>query len=354
MKDTFKKAIILGAAAAFAFSMAAVSFAREGDSGNDNSSSSTATSSDRSGETIRTIIEEGRQKIEDLKNQIKDQRDQLKEKFQSARDEFKSKIDEINQDRKDLLTSIGEIKKQKTEEARNKARGRAVEGAQKLAGNVAMALVNRLGALENKLSGSKLLDTDKVTIKAEIDTNINWLNAKVIEIGNTASTSATTTKMQVQEIRDYSDTVKITVKRVSGEILAGRLNYIVSREETLANTLASDIAALKAAGKNTVLVESQLSDAKARIPAVKQKIADAMAQFKLITSLGAIKTNYEAGQALVKDARNMLDDVHKALSRVRGAINSLRGNGGLDTATTTPPVATTTPPVATTTATTTP
>lgn len=272
--------------------------------------------------------EEQKRKAEAVREQWKEQREEAKQKLEGIKWEYKAKLESIKTERKEFTDSIKAVGVEKLEIRKKEIKNKAIEKANKVLQNATGAMINRLEALKNKVDGAKLLDADKATIKTEIDTDINWLKTKTTEVGATASTSATTTKIQTQEVRDYWDKVKTTVKRVSGEILAGRLNYIVSRTETLASTLATDIAALKTAGKDVVAIEAKLNDAKAKIPAVKQKIADAVAKFKLITSLDTAKTNYEAGQALIREAKAMLNDVHVALVQVRGAASSLAGING--------------------------
>lgn len=346
MKDLLKKLTALGVVSAIALTLAATALAEDNDDRDDGAARATSTSTSSPVKRFRdqrpNLLGERKNAQEKLRDQrkemeekLKETKVQLQEKFKQNREEFKTRVTELKTDRKELQSSISDARKQKKEEVKNKV----WEKAHKAIGNMMGAMVNRLEALKNKTEGGKLLEADRVAIVAEINKEIDILKAKQSQLGTASTTSTTTIKQLSLETKGYWDTVKTVTKRVSGEILAGRLNLIVSKTETLAATLTTDIGALKAKGADTAVIEAKLNDAKAKIPAVKQKVADAMAKFKLITTLENTKQNYEAGQALIKEAKTMLNEVHRALAQVGGAAKALRGG---TTATTTPPVATTT------------
>jgi uncharacterized protein YukE len=282
-----------------------------------------------------------RENFQAVQEQWKQQREQLNGQFQNIKDEFKNKLDQIKQEGDNFKNALKDLKL-KGGDKNGERRGKALEQAHNLADNIVGAMVNRLNALKNRIDGSKLLDADKTSTKAELDVNINWLNAKAAELNAIASsttatsTMASSTKDKIQEIRSYWGTVKITIQRVSGEILAGRLNYILSKTDELTAKLTTDLAALKAAGKDTTALDAKLADAKAKMPAVKQSVADALAKFKLITDATTAQANYDAGQTLIRDAKNALADIRSSLEQVQRGVSSLQG------VTVTPPVATTT------------
>jgi hypothetical protein len=292
----------------------------------------------------REEIKKQMQKAIEVFNQ---KREEAKNEFEHAREDYKNKIEEVKQDKKELSDSLKEDKKSHNEESREKV----VEKAHNMIDNTIGAMVNRLEALKNKVNGVKLLEADKTEITAEINKDILWLNTKSTELQNmassttaTASTTALEIRTKSKEVKAYWDTtIKVTVKRVSGEILAGRLNYIVSKEEELANTLTTEIATLKTAGKNVASLELSLADAKAKIVTAKAKIAEAKVKFKTIVSADTSKGIYEEGKNLVDSAKDVVKEANKLLINVRNGAGLLGGTSVTVTGTATTTATSTTP-----------
>lgn len=345
MKDILKKIATYGIIASFAFILAVPVLAREsemrnGNDGDEAEGDSTAKPTlfmNQIREEAREQIQERRaeikEKMEQAKEEFKQQREEAKNKFEEAREQYKQKIEEVKLDRKELVDSIKNAAKVRQQEAKNKV----YEKAHNMLGNTVGAMINRLNALTNKVNGAKLLDADRTEILAEIKVNTDWLKAKQAEIQamassttSTASTTAQAIKEKSKEVKAYWETVKVTVKRVSGEILAGRLNYIVSKEEELANTLTTEVATLKAAGKDVATLETSIAETKAKIVTAKAKIAEAKAKFKTITTPELVKTAYSEGQNIIKEAKSMVNEIHRALVKVKNGANAINGNDADD------------------------
>jgi len=302
---------------------------------------------EENGNGRKGIIEALKNQIEKAREDFKNQREEAKKEFEHAREEYKNKVEEVKQDKKEFSDSVKEDKKNHSEESREKV----VEKAHSMIDNTIGAMVNRLEALKNKVNGVKLLDADRAEIVAEINKEILWLNTKSTELQNVASSTAVTASTTAQEIKTKSkevkaywdSTVKVAIKRISGELLVGRLNYIVNKEDELAGKLTTDLAAIKAKGVDVVQLEQDLADAKTKIVTVKAKIAEAKAKFKTIVSADTSKSIYEEGKNIIDDAKDATKEIHKLLIKVSNSVNALSGVPVTVTGTATTTATTTTP-----------
>jgi chromosome segregation ATPase len=176
------------------------------------------------------------------------------------------------------------------------------------------AMIKYLEVLKNKVNNmQKMDDGDRAGILAKIDANITWLQGKQAEIDGA---SADKLKTISQEVKDYWKNIRVTSRRVTGQILASRINYLIGKAEAMAAKLEVKIQELKQAGKDTAKLEELLADFKTKIASAKDSLAQARAKFAAISSKDDVVQFYQEGHKFIKDANQYLKQAKNDLVQI--------------------------------------
>lgn len=227
-----------------------------------------------------------------------------------VKDTYSKEVDFYKQSRKDFLKV-----KQKYQQYKNAPNKAELETkAKKFLNNAMSVTIRRLETLRNKAAGMRgISDADRQMTLTEIDNDINWLKEKQSLL---PAATAQQIKDQAKIALDHWNKVKVTAKRISGELLAARINFTIGKAETLATELDKEITALKASGKDTAKLEQRLSDFRQKIALAKEKYQSAQERFKAINSLASADKLFTDGHQFIKQANQYVIEAYKSLKEI--------------------------------------
>ncbi len=189
----------------------------------------------------------------------------------------------------------------------------------------------KLEALKNWVSNKRALSEDqRQLISAEIDKDIAWLNEKA---SGMAGLTPEQIKNTAKEIRQYWRTHRIRMKKITGQILAARVNFVIEKSEDFPDKISVKIEELKSAGKDTANLETWLMEFRNRIALAKEKYEAAKVNFSEIKSeagadfeneLKAADDLFKAGHQSVKEANQHIKD---AYAKLRQIVNEMKKAG---------------------------
>lgn len=190
------------------------------------------------------------------------------------------------------------------------------------------AMIKYLEALKNKVTNMQKMDEgDRAGILAKINENIAWLQGKQAEIDGASSDKLKTIS---QEVKDYWKNIRVASRRVTGQILASRIKFLIGKAEAMAAKLEAKIQELKQAGKDTAKLEELLADFKTKIASAKNSLEQARAKFAAISGKDNVVQLYQEGHKLIKDANQYLrqakNDLVQIVRRIKQMEQSSSGN----------------------------
>ena len=258
---------------------------------------------------------------------------EIQSKFQQAKDKY---LEEFNASRsakrifEEAQTRFRNLKTNSTSTSaiREQFQQRAKEFLKK----EISAMIKYLEALKNKVTNMQKMDEgDRTSILVKINENIAWLQGKQTEIDGA---SADKLKTISQEVKDYWKNIRVTSRRVTGQILASRIKFLIGKAELMAQKLETKIQELKQAGKDTAKLEELLADFKAKIASAKENYQQAKTKFQAISSKDNVVQFYQEGHKLVKDANQYLKQAYQDLVQMVRKIKQLeKSNSGNATST---------------------
>jgi|GEM_PF-785528 len=184
--------------------------------------------------------------------------------------------------------------------------------------NLITQRIRALNRLNQKLDKSKLADTDKASLKAEIASNLSGLAALGAKIA--ADTDIAVARTDIQSIYTAYRIYAVFLPKINGIMTS----VILQQHANLmsATTVAKydlKIAELKATGATTTEVEALMADAKA-------KIAEGLAKAKTAqTGFAGLKpADYPATNAVIKTNAQLLKDSRAALKAAEKILVKVR------------------------------
>lgn len=158
--------------------------------------------------------------------------------------------------------------------------------------------------------------SDKTAILADLanaKTGLQTLEAKI-----QADTDLTTIKADTKLIFTNFRVFAVLGPKVSGLIVADRVNFLIGRLQTTTAKLTALVAQAKATGKDTTQMSALLSDYQTQITAAQSQVAAAKVSFEAmsVSDVTAAKAAFQAGKADLRTARTDLSAARKDLQQL--------------------------------------
>lgn len=241
---------------------------------------------------------------------LKDRDEKAKAKYQEARGQYSKEVNFYKSARQDFLNA--RTKYQQFKNAENK---KSLEDATRNYLEKAVnSLIKRLETIKNWVANRGALpESEKQTIIAEIDQDINWLQERLPKI-QTASSEAI--KEEAKTVREYWKNHRAKVKRITGQIWAARISFVITKAEGFGAKVDAKIQELKAAGKDTAQLEAWLADFNQKLDLAKQKYEAAKAKFQAISNLAEADQLFREGHQFIKEANQYIRQAHAQLVQI--------------------------------------
>lgn len=233
--------------------------------------------------------------------------------YQQVRQAYQSALSLYKTARQDFMDAKDKYKQfSKAEKAKNKA---AIEQKARLfLGKAVSAVIGYLETLKAKVESARAVsDTDKQKIAAEVDQDIKWLQDRQAKI---STADATQLKTEAKAVQNYWSNIRVKVKRITGEILAAQINFLIDKAQNLAGDVRGKVKALRAAGKDTTQLETWLDGVDQKIATAKEKYNLAQAKFKAISSLADADRLFREGNQFIKDAEAYIKGAQADLIKI--------------------------------------
>lgn len=207
------------------------------------------------------------------------------------------------------------------------------EKSKKFLQNAVDAMIKHLEALKNKVTNmSGIDDADRTSIIAEIDTDLNWLKDRQSKIETATSAQI---KEEVKTVKEYWKNIRLTVKKVTGRLLAARINTVIIKADSVSTQVSAKITELKAAGKDVSKLEAWLTDYNAKVALAKEKYEAAKVKFNAIkgepgpdfvAELKEADKLFKEGHQFVKEANKYIKDAYVVLKQIIKEMRSMGQN----------------------------
>lgn len=233
------------------------------------------------------------------------------ETYKNTKDTYTNTVTEYKSIRQDWLTAKGLYQKSRSstdfENALEKAKAHMLK--------VEEVIITYLTAMKTKVENMENIDEEiRQSIITEIDSDINWLQAKQAEINN-ATTKEDLTSI-VTAVKNYWQNIKPKAKRYLGHILVGRINAAISKLENARDTVNNKINLLKENGQDTAKLESLVTDFNSKIDLAKGQLENAKAKFSEISSLQEANSLFKQGKDFISSANKYLREAWQTLQSI--------------------------------------
>ncbi len=257
---------------------------------------------------------------------------QAKNLYQSSKENYAKGVDAYKNAKKNLTDLQSKIKNA-TEEQKNKFKEQLQEKSGEFLTNEISAMIKYLEAMKNKASGVRGVSaSDRVQIIAELDAQIKWLQDESAKIS-----SATQEQLKTihQEIKDRWTNIRVTSRRVLGELFVARIKYAINKGEAMAVEFEKKINELGQQGSDVTKLNELLKNYRDKISLAEDKYTAAKAKFQAISSKDNAVSLFQEGQKLIKDANQYVKQANQDLKQI---VTKLKQFVNLDkpNATTTP------------------
>lgn len=235
----------------------------------------------------------------------------LAEKYKKSKEEYAQALKMYKNARKEYRDALNKFRKTKKKEDSRVALYRAK--AFLLKADIAMTEYLRM--LRAKVEHARGLDEEqKASFLAEIDGYIQWLEQREEAIDSAQSMEEL--RSIAAETREKWGEITVKTKKISGYILVGKTDAIISRAETLAAKIEDEIPAMQERGIETAELEEWLTDFREKIAYAKELNAAAKEKFDQISGRDNAATLFREGQALIREAHKNLRQAYKDLKKV--------------------------------------
>lgn len=181
------------------------------------------------------------------------------------------------------------------------------------------AMIKYLEAMKNKVANMRNInEDDRTAILASLEDNITWLKGKQQEANGASIDQLKTINQAVQ---DKWLMIHLTAKRLTGQMLAARIKFLIDKANAMIINMEAKIAELKQSGNNDTAVsaEKALATFKDKISQAQDKYNQAKAKFQEAanaTSKDQINSLIQQGRQLVNEANQILKQANRNLSEV--------------------------------------
>lgn len=243
---------------------------------------------------------------------------QAKAVYQSARQQYLKEVNWWKTARQQFLNAKSKYRKFRKAEDKTAYQERAKEFLKK----TVEVLIKKLETIKAWILNRKALsESEKESIIAEIDQDIEWLQNEKSGIDNATPEQI---REKAKEVRKYWMNHRVSVKRIICKIWAARVNWIIKRFDEVSDKIADRIEKLKANGYDTTQLEAWLDEFNQKIELAKSKKEEAKEKCEEITSLeNANQLFIQAHQTInkinqyLRDARKKLMDIVEAMKKMK-------------------------------------
>ncbi len=237
----------------------------------------------------------------------------FKGKFEEIKDQYKKEVEYYKKSRNQLL---------RLKERRRKAAGaeemrQINKEAKAYLLRIINVLVGKLEALKTWVSNRKAYsDEIKQKVISEIDEDISWLQEQAQKVENADELSPDDVRERAKEIREYWNKYRSKIKRLSGIVMAYRVETLVEKAENLADRVEEKIDVLKERGVDTSRLELWLEEFKTDIEKAKQKAENAKERFEGIDNASSADRFFREGHSMARDVLSMIREAHRELMSI--------------------------------------
>ena len=227
-----------------------------------------------------------------------------KAKYQQAKQTYTKEVNFYKSSRQDLINARAKYRQFKN--AENKT---ALEDtAREFIKTTISVMISRLETIRTKAEHIRgISESERQTILAEINEDINWLKERQPKIDNATPTQI---KEEAKIIRSYWKNIKVKIKKETGQILAARITFVITKAENFSTKIASKIDELNAAGKDTSQLEILLDDFNQKIDLAKTKYEAAKEKFAAISNLAESDQLRSEERRVGKECRSRWSPYH--------------------------------------------
>ena len=187
------------------------------------------------------------------------------------------------------------------------------------------AMVGYLNMIKIKVEAMSVIDDDskeaigiekelKETIINEINTDIDWLTNKQIEVENMDTKDELVAV--AKDIDNHWDDIKAKVKRYTGEILASRIEYVVGQLQDIQVKVDEKIELLEAEGQDVSQLNRWSDSYQTYLTIAEEKYKQARTQYRKITSLSGADELFQAGHEFLKEADQAIRSAYGELDNI--------------------------------------
>lgn len=243
-----------------------------------------------------TLQERDEQAVQDYRDARTTYRNEV-EKYATARNKFQNSRDAYRNNRTD----------QKLEVAMADAKAFLLQTTD--------SSISYLDMLRTKVeSMSGISEADRTATLNEIDEDITFLRNKRVEVQNATTREQLTTLGS--DIRTRWDEIRADTKRIVGNVLAARINYILGEMTTLSVTVDAKIAILADQGANVFELNRLNNSFQANLSLAQTAYENAKGKFSAIQNIADANALFNDGREFVEDANKALRDAHADLKEI--------------------------------------
>lgn len=164
----------------------------------------------------------------------------------------------------------------------------------------------------------------------EIKADIAAERAKLVDLRADIEAAADVNQLKdlTDDVRNEWNSVKSTVKRIVGEILAAHINAVIDKANEVSARVDAKISELSAEGYDTAELEAWLADYDSKVGLAEQKYEAARERFAAINDTGDADRLFREGHQFIKEANKYLIEAHKTLKDIVKEMRSLRKGTG--------------------------
>jgi hypothetical protein len=235
----------------------------------------------------------------------------LAEKYKKSKQEYAKALKMYKNARKEYRAAMAKFRKTKKKEDSKVALYRAKAFLLK----ADIAMTRYLKMLRAKVEHTRGLDdAKKADFLAEIDGYIQWLEQQEEAIDSAQSMEEL--RSTATEIREKWREIRVAAKKISGHVLVGKTDTIISRAESLAAKIEDKIPEMQERGIDTAELEDWLADFKEKIELAKELNAAAEEKFDQISGPENAAALFREGHALIKEAHKNIRHAYKDLKKI--------------------------------------
>ncbi|MBL7053678.1 hypothetical protein ISS06_00550 [Patescibacteria group bacterium] len=234
-------------------------------------------------------------------------------KYKSIKSSYKQEVDAFKNTKKQFLDARGKFKSFKNKE--NKAV--LEDSARDYLKKTILVLIKKTESINDWVSNDKSIeDQEKNNIITELDSDISWLNSMVDNIDEATQEQV---KVKAKEVKDYWKEHRVKMKKITGQIMASRISFLIKKSELISTKISSRIEKLKQAGKDVSAIEAIPNVLNEKINLAKVKATSAKSTFSSISNLSEANNLFLKGRGFVSQAQTYIKEGRNSIKQMISA-----------------------------------